>query len=76
VVREGPEAYVFRQNGDVFDRVSARLVYEDRSQVVLASDGSVAPGMFLATNGAAALNRVLKAQRSEGGQTSDHGHAH
>jgi multidrug efflux pump subunit AcrA (membrane-fusion protein) len=76
VVREGPEAYVFRQNGDVFDRVPARVLYEDRSQVVLANEGSVAPGMYVATNGAASLNRVLKAQRSEGGQAPDHGHAH
>ncbi len=76
VVREGPEAYVFRQNGDVFDRVPVRVLYEDRFQIVLANDGSVAIGVHVATNSATSLNRVLKAQQSEGGQSCDHGHAH
>jgi biotin carboxyl carrier protein len=66
VAREGPEAYVFRQNGDLFDRRPVHVLYEDRLNVVLANDGSVAPGWYVAHN-AAALNRVLKAQNSSGG---------
>src|SRR5207244_1520481 len=60
VVREGPEAYVFRQNGDLFDRRPVHLLHEDRSNIVLANDGSVAPGLYVAQGAAASLNRVLK----------------
>lgn len=67
VVEEGPEAYVFRQNGDTFDRLPVRVLHEDRLFAVLASDGSVKPGYYIAQSGAASLNRVLKAQASAGG---------
>jgi hypothetical protein len=67
VVREGPEAYVFRQNGDLFDRRPVRVLHEDRLNVVLANDGSIFPGLYVAQNAAAALNRVLKAQNAGGG---------
>jgi multidrug resistance efflux pump len=60
VVREGPEAYVFRQNGDLFERKPVRVVYQDARHVVLANDGSVPPGLYVAQNGAAQINRVLK----------------
>ena len=60
VVREGPEAYVFRQNGDLFDRKPVRVVYQDRKHVVIANDGSIPPGLFVAQNGATQINRVLK----------------
>jgi multidrug efflux pump subunit AcrA (membrane-fusion protein) len=60
VVREGPEAYVFRQSGDIFDRKPVRVVYQDRRHVVLANDGSVPPGLYVAQNGAAQINRVLR----------------
>jgi biotin carboxyl carrier protein len=62
VVREGPEAFVFRQNGDLFARKPVRVVYEDRRHVVLANDGSVPPGVYVARRGASQLNRALKAQ--------------
>jgi hypothetical protein len=61
VVREGPEVYVFRQNGDLFERKPVRVVYQDRRHVVIANDGSVPPGLFVARNGATQINRVLKA---------------
>ncbi|MBA4064371.1 MAG: hypothetical protein C0501_11790 [Isosphaera sp.] len=61
VAREGAEAYVFRQNGDVFDRKPVRVVYQDREHAVVANDGSVPPGVFVARAGAAQLNRALKA---------------
>lgn len=75
VVREGPEAYAFRQNGDLFDRRPVRVLHEDRQHVVLANDGSVAPGWFLAQGGAASLNRVLKAQAASGVPAGVHVHA-
>jgi cobalt-zinc-cadmium efflux system membrane fusion protein len=60
VVREGPEAYVFRQNGDLFDRKPVRVVHQDRQFVVIANDGSIPAGLFVAQNGATQINRVLK----------------
>jgi len=75
VVREGPEAYVFRQNGDLFDRRPVRVVAEDRESVVIANDGSLRRGFFIAQNGAASLNRVLKAQSSSGLPAGVHVHA-
>lgn len=75
IVREGPEAYVFRQNGDLFDRRPVRVLHEDRLQVVIANDGSVFPGWFLAQGSAASLNRVLKAQAANGTPAGFHVHA-
>ena len=75
VVREGPEAYVFQQNGDLFNRISVQVVHEDRLNVVLANDGSVTPGLYLAQNSAASLNRILKAQSSGGMPANVHVHA-
>jgi biotin carboxyl carrier protein len=62
VVREGAEAYVFRQSGDAFDRKSVRVVYQDRDHAVVANDGSVPPGVFVAQAGAAQLNRMVKSR--------------
>lgn len=73
VVYEGPEAYVFRQNGDSFDRKPVHVVYQDRNQAVIANDGSVPPGVFVAQQGAASLNRLLTAQAGSG--SSFHVHA-
>ena len=68
VVREGPEAYVFRQNGDLFERRAVHLLFEDRQNVVLANDGAIRPGVdYIAQGAAASLLRVLKAQHAAGG---------
>lgn len=68
VAREGPEAYVFRQNGDLFERRPVQVLYEDRLNVVLANDGGISPTLdYLAQSAAASLNRILKAQNSSGG---------
>jgi hypothetical protein len=75
VVRDGPEAYVFRQNGDVFDRKPVHVLHEDRLNIVLANDGSVRPGLYIAQNAAASLNRVLKAQAASGAPARMHVHA-
>jgi biotin carboxyl carrier protein len=74
VVREGPEAFVFRQNGDLFDRRPVHVVYEDRLHAVLANDGSVSPGFYIAQSGAASLNRVLKAQAASSAPANVHVH--
>lgn len=75
VVREGPETYVFRQNGDLFDRRPVHGLIEDRTSVVIANDGSLRPGSYIAQNAAASLNRVLKAQMASGQPTNVHVHA-
>ena len=75
VVREGPEAYVFQQNGDLFNRLAVQVLHEDQFQTVLANDGSVKKGYFLAQNAAASLNRILKAQAATGVRADVHVHA-
>ncbi len=75
VVREGPEAYVFQQNGDLFNRIPVQILYEDRLNIVVADDGSVTPGLYLAQSAAASLNRVLKAQAASGMRADVHVHA-
>jgi cobalt-zinc-cadmium efflux system membrane fusion protein len=75
IVREGPEAYIFRQNGDLFDRRPVHVLAEDRTHVVIANDGSLRPRSYIAQNAAASLNRVLKAQMASGQPTNVHVHA-
>ncbi|WP_253156910.1 efflux RND transporter periplasmic adaptor subunit [Stieleria tagensis] len=74
VVREGPEAYVFRQNGDLFKRLPVHVVHEDRRWSVIANDGTITAGSYLAQSSAASLNRVLKAQTASGDQPGVHVH--
>lgn len=74
VVRDGPEAYVFRQNGDLFKQIPVHVLHEDRRQIVVANDGSITPGSYLAQGAAASLNRVLKAQSASGEQPGLHVH--
>lgn len=75
VFREGPEIYVFQQNGDLFNRLPVHVVYEDRLNVLVANDGSVLPGSYLAQGSAAALNRVYKSQAASGKNPNLHVHA-
>jgi len=75
VVREGPEAYVFQQNGDLFNRLPVHVLHEERLEIVLANDGSIKPGLYLAQSAAASLNRVMKAQAASGIRADVHVHA-
>lgn len=74
VVRDGPEAYVFRQNGDLFKQLPVHVLHEDRQSIVIANDGSIPAGSYLAQSAAASLNRVLKAQTASGEQPGLHVH--
>ncbi len=74
VVRVGPEAYVFRQNGDLFKQIPVHVLHEDRLNIVIANDGDITAGSFLAQNSAASLNRVLKSQTASGKQPGLHVH--
>jgi membrane fusion protein, heavy metal efflux system len=75
VVREGPEAYVFVQNGDLFRRTAVHVLHEDRFKIAIADDGAVNPGLYVAQSSAATLNRVLKAQAASGVRADVHVHA-
>ncbi len=75
VVREGGEAFVFRQNGDLFDRISVHVLHEDGRNVVIANDGKLRRNSFIAHRAAASLNRILKSQMSSGQATNLHVHA-
>ena len=75
VVREGPEAYVFRQNGNLFERFPVHILYEDQRSVVIANDGSITAGAYFAQSSAASLNRVLKSQSASGARPGMHVHA-
>ncbi|OYP38303.1 efflux RND transporter periplasmic adaptor subunit [Rhodopirellula sp. MGV] len=74
VVSEGPESFVFRQNGDLFNRTSVRILHRDRRYAVIANDGSITPSAYYAQNAAASLNRVLKSQSASGEQPGLHVH--
>lgn len=75
VVRDGPDAWVFRQKVGRFERVPVHVVYEDRLDVVIANDGRVKPGWLVAQGSAASLNRVLEAQSDSGMPSGVHVHA-
>lgn len=73
VVSEGAEHYVFRQNGDVFERKAVQVRYQDQRNVVIAEKGPLIDGLTrIAHRGAARLQRALLLQSSGGGG----GHAH
>ena len=78
VVREGPETFVFVQNGDLFVRKTVRVLYEDRVEAVVANDGAIGAGDFVVrTPAAAAINRALKAAAAGGEGGGGHeGHNH
>ncbi len=75
VAREGANAYVFVQNGDLFVRKPVRVLYEDRKEAVIPNDGTISTAMFVVKNQASALNRAIKAE--SGGPVDPHaGHSH
>lgn len=75
VVREAGEAFVFRQNGDLFDRISVQVLHEDSRHVIIANDGKLKRHSYIAQNVAASLNRILKAQLASGTPSNMHVHA-
>ena len=75
VVQEGAETFVFRQNGDHFDRIAVHVEDRDPQQVVIANDGAVYPGDVLAAQGAYQMHLALKNQAG-GGIDPHAGHNH
>lgn len=66
VVTEGPDAYVFRANGELMERVPVAVEHRDPRFVVLRNDGSVFPGDEIAMNQAYQINLALKKQQGSG----------
>jgi multidrug efflux pump subunit AcrA (membrane-fusion protein) len=60
VARDGPEAFVFTQNVNTFERRPVRVLAADRDRVVIANDGSLPAGVFVAQSAAAQLNRMAR----------------
>lgn len=75
VTKDGPEFYVFQQNGDHFDRVAVHVKYRDQASVVIANDGTLFPGDVVALRGAHQMQMALK-NRSGGGVDPHAGHSH
>jgi pyruvate/2-oxoglutarate dehydrogenase complex dihydrolipoamide acyltransferase (E2) component len=75
VVKEGPDSFVFVQNGDHFDRIAVHERYRDRRTVVIANDGAVFSGDSVAMTGAHQMQLALK--NKAGGAIDPHaGHNH
>ena len=73
VVLEGPEAFVFTQNVNTFERKGVQVLFRDRDRVVIANDGSLPTYLkdkerwtiaAVVRNAAAQLNRMAKAGSS------------
>lgn len=75
VVREGAEAFVFRDEGEHLDRLPVQLLHADRLRAFLADDGSLEAGWNIAQSAAASLNRVLASQSGGDADAGVHVHA-
>ncbi len=75
VAMEGPEAFVFTQNVNTFERMPVRILLHDRRQVVLANDGTLLPGTYVVQSAAEQLNRMLKSGENSGVPKGFHIHA-
>ncbi|HEY0982096.1 MAG TPA: efflux RND transporter periplasmic adaptor subunit [Schlesneria sp.] len=72
VVREGAEAYVFRANGSLLERVAVHVESLDSRDAVLANDRALFPGDVVALNQAYQLDLAFK--KSQQGSSQGHGH--
>ncbi|MEX0670751.1 MAG: efflux RND transporter periplasmic adaptor subunit [Pirellulales bacterium] len=75
VAQDGIENYVFRSNGDHFDREPVHVEYRDPRWVVIANDGTLFPGDRVAMSGAQQLELALK-NKAGGGIDPHAGHNH
>ena len=75
VAQDGVEHYVFRANGDHFDREPVHVEHRDPQWVVVANDGTLFPGDRVAMSAAQQLQLALK-NKSGGGIDPHAGHNH
>lgn len=76
VVRDGPDVYVFRQNGDAYERRAVTVVAEDRLTVAIAPGNGIESGVFVLRNNAAAVNRAFQAAQARPTPGGRKGHWH
>ena len=74
VAIDGPNAFVFEQNGDNFDRIDVQVLHRDNHVVVLEKDNALL-GSTIATSGAWQMHLAMKNAASGGGGNA-HGHDH
>ena len=60
VAQDGVENYVFRVNGDQYDREPVHVEYRDPRHVVIANDGTLFPGDRIAMSAAQQLQLAVK----------------
>lgn len=75
IAHEGPDRYVFIENGPRFDRRPVHVEFADGERAVIANDGSLFPGDVVALNGAHQLLMALKNQTVDP-SVAAHGHMH
>lgn len=75
VAIEGPEAFVFQQNGSHFDRVGVHVIHRDQTHVVVANDGTLFPGDVVALRSAHQMQMAIK-NKSGTGADPHAGHNH
>ena len=74
VAIEGPNAFVFKQRGDHFERVEVHVLSRDKNRIVIEDDGRLV-GSTLAMSGAYEMHLALKNQAG-GGVDPHAGHSH
>jgi cobalt-zinc-cadmium efflux system membrane fusion protein len=75
VAQDGVETYVFQPNGDHLDRRAVHVEHRDQLWAVIANDGTLFPGEYVAVNAAQQLQQALK--NKSGGAIDPHaGHNH
>ncbi len=75
VAQDGVENFVFRANGDHFDREAVHVEFRDPRWVVIANDGTLFPGDRVALSAAQQLQLALK-NKAGGGIDPHAGHSH
>lgn len=69
------DSIIFTQNVNTFIRKPVRVLHKDRQNIVLANDGSLAAGLYVAQSAATQLNRMAKSTQSTGAPPGYHMHA-
>ena len=77
VVQDGPETYVFRRNGDRFERLAVQVEYRDTEQVIVAERWPLLRDATVVVVGAYQMQLALKNRlTNDRGSQQGHGHPH
>lgn len=72
VIKEGLERFVFRQNGNHFERIPVHVEYTDHRYAVLGNTGDLFPGTEVVASGAYQMHLALKNTTGGGGGKEEH----